>query len=52
MMAAGPTIRPGRLEDTVALEDFASTIAGLLGLDVAETDGAPIRSISPGGRGN
>lgn len=52
MMAAGPTVRPGQLDHTVALEDFASTIAGLLGLDVAETDGAPIQSISPGGRKN
>ncbi len=52
MMASGPTVRPGRLDHTVGLEDFAPTIAGLLDLDFPETDGAPVGSILPDGRGN
>ena len=44
-LAAGPGIQPGALKDSVLLEDFAPTIAGLLGEKLTETDGVPIAAV-------
>jgi predicted AlkP superfamily phosphohydrolase/phosphomutase len=42
--AVGPSVAPGRIE-TVRLEDFAPTIARLLGLPPGDTDGSAIPAL-------
>lgn len=46
-IAAGPGIRPGRLDRTVSVMDFAPTIAKLLGVDLSDVDGQPIPELIP-----
>jgi predicted AlkP superfamily phosphohydrolase/phosphomutase len=41
----GPVLRPRRLEPSVAVEDFAPTIAGLLGCSLRDVDGAPVPAL-------
>ena len=52
-IAAGPGIRPGQLDRAVSVMDFAPTIGQLLGVDMPEVDGRPIREIlgAPGSHG-
>jgi predicted AlkP superfamily phosphohydrolase/phosphomutase len=45
-IAAGPGIRPGRLERTVSVMDLAPTITRLVGVDLPEADGLPIEEIA------
>jgi hypothetical protein len=40
-LATGPGIVPGALNNPVKLEDFAPTIANLLGAPLGDTDGVP-----------
>ncbi len=42
---SGPTTDPGELETPVHLEDFAPTIARMMGLPIGETEGTPIDAI-------
>ena len=44
-LATGPSVHPGALDGPVQLEDFAPTIAGLLGETLQETDGVPIAAV-------
>jgi predicted AlkP superfamily phosphohydrolase/phosphomutase len=40
-----PDARPGRLDPPVAVEDFAPTIAALLGCSLRDVDGAPVPAL-------
>ena len=44
-IALGPGIRPGRLEKTVSIMDFAPTFTSLLGVGLPDVDGQPIPEI-------
>jgi predicted AlkP superfamily phosphohydrolase/phosphomutase len=44
-VALGPHIAPGRLERAVEVTDFGPTIARMLGVELADTDGHPIDEI-------
>ena len=44
-LATGPGVVPGALNHPVKLEDFAPTIASLLGASLDDTDGAPIAAV-------
>jgi predicted AlkP superfamily phosphohydrolase/phosphomutase len=44
-VAAGVTIAPGQLNAPVRMEDFAPTIARMIGLPVGDTDGTPIAAL-------
>ncbi|HET9046733.1 MAG TPA: alkaline phosphatase family protein, partial [Casimicrobiaceae bacterium] len=44
-VAIGPHIASGRLDRAVAVTDFGPTLAKLLGVDLPDTDGTPIREI-------
>jgi predicted AlkP superfamily phosphohydrolase/phosphomutase len=48
-VAAGPGIRPARLEDGVSVLDFAPTIAAALGVELRDFDGRLIPELLPGG---
>ena len=43
--ATGPEVLPGVLDHPAKMEDFAPTIASLLGMSLDETDGTPIAEI-------
>jgi predicted AlkP superfamily phosphohydrolase/phosphomutase len=45
LMAAGPGIRPGRLDGDVSVMDIAPTLAAQLGVSLRDVDGAPIESL-------
>jgi predicted AlkP superfamily phosphohydrolase/phosphomutase len=45
LMAAGPGIRPGRLDANVSVMDIAPTLAARLGVALGDVDGAPIQSL-------
>jgi predicted AlkP superfamily phosphohydrolase/phosphomutase len=45
-VAVGPGIKPGTLERTVSIMDFAPTFAHLLDVDLPDVDGKPIPEIS------
>lgn len=44
-MALGPDIRPGKLDRTVSIMDFAPTISEVLGVELPNVDGRPIAEI-------
>ena len=44
-LATGPGVTPGALNNSVKLEDFAPTIASLLGAPLEYTDGVPIAAV-------
>ena len=46
-MVDGPIVRAGRLEEEITAVDIAPTIAAMLGVDLPDTDGRPIRDIVP-----
>jgi arylsulfatase A-like enzyme len=41
----GPSIRPGQLDRTVSILDFAPTLTAMLGVHLPDTDGTPITEI-------
>jgi hypothetical protein len=45
-LASGPSILPRQLNDFTSVNDFASTIASLLGKSLSDTDGAPIAALA------
>ena len=47
-LATGPGVVPGALDNPVKLEDFAPTIAGLLGAPLGDTDGVPLAEVVRG----
>jgi predicted AlkP superfamily phosphohydrolase/phosphomutase len=47
--AAGPDVRPGRVEAPVSATDIAPTIAALVGVPLPDVDGSPIAAIAPSG---
>jgi arylsulfatase A-like enzyme len=44
-VAVGPGIKPGTLDRTVSIMDFAPTSAHLLDVDLPDVDGKPILEI-------
>lgn len=48
-LATGPEMRPRRINHQTSVNDFAPTIAALLGRSLAGTDGAPIAALMPAG---
>ena len=44
-IAAGPTVRPGRLQRVVSILDFAPTIAMILDVELPDSDGHPIEEL-------
>jgi hypothetical protein len=46
-LATGPAMRARRLNQLTSVNDFAPTIAALLGRPLAGTDGAPISALAP-----
>jgi len=49
-IACGRGVEPISLNHPVNAEDFAPTIAGLLGVELSDTDGSPIAALSLGAR--
>src|SRR5262249_40649304 len=49
-IAAGPGIRPGRLERSVSILDFAPTFATIFGVALPESDGSAIPELVDGWR--
>ncbi|MCZ6674993.1 MAG: alkaline phosphatase family protein [Verrucomicrobia bacterium] len=47
-IAAGPSIKQGRLDRTVSVMDIAPTITNLLGVELSDVDGIPITEIVDG----
>jgi hypothetical protein len=45
-LASGPSILPRQLNDFTSVNDFAPTIASLLGKSLSDTDGAPIAALA------
>lgn len=47
-LAAGPTVRAGKLNGAVSVVDFAPTVAALIGVELPRVDGNPIPSVANG----
>ena len=44
-VAVGGGIKPGKVERTVSIMDFAPTFTGMLGVDLPNVDGTPVEEL-------